>query len=379
MGDIVIIGAGFAGLEAARVFSKKRKLLGDRRVIVVDRKRTSDFFPLLPDVAAGRIDRSCVELDLGTHLENLGIGFENAEVASIDTRAREVRLKEGRSLAYEYLVLCPGAVTNFYGQKDMERKALKLDSVENAAMIHNTISAYPQKNFVVVGGGYTGLEIATNIAVFFRRRKVKKYGIHVVEMQEDILGPLAAWMKDYCRINLCRLRIQLHTGVSIREAGEKRLVLSNGLEINDYILIWAAGVQAPDLVRELPFGKDKQGRLNMENRSLLLTEGIFCAGDSACYARGGQRPLRMAVQFSIAEARIAAKNIVNLCIGRRPRDYKPVDLGFLVPMANRTACGKILFVPLKGLIAWVLHYIMCIYRSYGLNRKLCVFKEMIFG
>lgn len=376
MGDIVIIGAGFAGLEAARVFSKKRKTLGNRRVIVVDAKRTFDFVPVLPDMIGERVSRAHATLDLAEYLENKGIAFENGEVESLDLKAREIRLKSGESLGYEYVIVSAGSQTNFFGMKELEKRALKLDSSEDALMIQNTVRTYPEKAFVIVGGGYTGIELATNIVRLLKKRRVKKARVHVVERQEDILGSLPLWMKNYCRMNLCELRIDLHTEVSIKEAGDGRLTLSSGLEISDYLLLWAAGVHTPDFVRRLAVPKDKQGRLEVD-ATLQFADGAFAAGDSASFVRRG-KPLRMAVQFSLKEGQIAAKNIVRLCQGKKSlKKYRPLDLGFLVPMANRKACGKVLFIPVKGFLGWAFHYVMCIYRSLNGQSRFGIFKDML--
>ncbi|MFA5038594.1 MAG: FAD-dependent oxidoreductase [Candidatus Omnitrophota bacterium] len=377
MGDIVIIGAGFAGLEAARVFSRNKKNLGERRIIVIDAKRTFDFLPVLPDVIGGRISRSHATVDLEAYLEGMGVAYENGEVEFLDTAAKEVRLKAGHALGYEYVLVCPGSSTNFYGNKDFQKRALKLDTAQDALVLQNTVLTYPEKNFVVVGAGYTGIEVATNIARLLKKRGVKKYRIHIVERQEDILGPLTERIKDYCRINLCSLRIQVHTGVSIKEAGDERLKLSSGFEISDYLMIWAAGVETPEFVRQLPFGKDKQGRLQVEE-TLRFASGAFAAGDAACFTRGG-KPLRMAVQFSLKQGHLAAHNIIRLCRKMTTlKKYRPVDLGFLVPMANRKACGKVLFVPVWGLAGWIFHYLMCIYRSLTFSNRLGILTDAFF-
>ncbi len=377
VGDIIVIGAGFAGLEAARVFSRHRKDLGGRHVIVVDAKRTFDFLPLLPDVAGGRILRDHTVLDVAEYLERLGVNFENGEVASLDMAAREVRLKDGHALGYEYLLVCCGSVTNFYGESEIEKRALKLDAADDAAVIQNTVVTYPQKRFLIVGGGYTGIEIATNIARSLRRRGIKKYSIHVIERQEDILMALPERMRDYCRLNLCRMRIQLHAGASISQLAENSVTLSNGLRIEDCVIIWAAGVQTPDFVRHLPSERDAQGRLKVD-RTLRFADGAFAAGDAAAFANKG-RALRMAVQFSLNEGHLAADNILRLCAGRKKlKGYKPVDLGYLVPMANFRACGRVLGVPVRGIVGWLLHYMMCLYRSLTLRHRLGIMCDILF-
>ena len=372
MGDILIIGAGFAGLEAAQFFSKKRSQLGNRRVIVIDVKKTFDFLPLLPDVVGGRIAKDHAVLDLVDYLESLRINFEHDEVQRVDAVTKEVFLKSGHVLSYEFLVIACGSLTNFYGMEDIERRALKIDTSDDALMLQNTVMTYPNKKIVIVGGGYTGVEIASHLAILFRRKKIKKYSINIVERQEDILGPLPEWIKDYCRVNLCALRINIYPSSSVRELSEKRLKLSNGLEFEDYVIIWVAGVQTPLFVRDLSFDKDKQGRLIVDAH-MRFSDGCFAAGDAASFSYKG-KTLRMAVQFSMAQARVAAKNILGLTRGEKKLvRYRPIDLGLLVPLSNKKACGKVLGIRVWGFAGWFLHYLMCIYRSISFKNRFGVF------
>jgi NADH dehydrogenase FAD-containing subunit len=372
VGDILIIGGGFAGLEAARLLSKKRFKLGNRRIIVVDAKKTFDFLPLLPDVVSGRVSREHAVLDLADYLESLHVNFEHDEVERIDTATKEIFLKSGHVLSYEFLIISCGSVTNFYGMEDIQRRALKLDSVEDAMMLQNTIATYSQKKILIVGGGYTGIEIASHLAYFLRHRNVKKYNINIVERQEDILGPLSRWIKDYCRLNLCALGVNIYPSVSVQDISEKRLKLSNGLEFEDYAIIWVAGVQTPLFVRDLPFDKDRQGRLVVDTHMQFMG-GCFAAGDAASFSRKG-KTLRMSVQFSLAQAGVAAANILRLAAGKKKLAcYRPIDLGFLLPMANKKACGKVLGFRVWSFVGWFFHYVMCIYRSLTFKNKFGVF------
>jgi NADH dehydrogenase len=372
--DIVIIGGGFAGLEAARLLSKKISGLSNRRVIVVDAKKTFDFLPVLPDVAGGRIRKSSAVLDLADYIESLRVNFELDEVVRVDTGTKEVFLKSGGVLSYEFLVIACGSVTNFYGMDDVARRSLKLDTAEDAVVLQNVVTTYSNKKIVIVGGGYTGIEIATNLASLLRRKKIKKYSIHVIERAEDILSPLPEWMRDYCRVNLSRLRVNFYTECSIEEVSDQRVKLSNGMVFEDYVLVWAAGVVMPPFMKDLKFDKDKQGRL-IVNEHMMFSDHCFAVGDAAAFKHGNS-VLRMAVQFSVMEARVAVANILKEVKGvKRLAKYHPIDLGLLVPMANKKACGKVFIFRVSGFFGWFLHYVMCIYRSLSLENKLGIFGD----
>ncbi|OIO35218.1 MAG: hypothetical protein AUJ74_07185 [Candidatus Omnitrophica bacterium CG1_02_44_16] len=373
-GDIVIIGGGFAGLEAARLLSKKRARLNNRRVIVVDAKKTFDFLPVLPEVAGGYVQKKNAVLDLAYYLESLRVNFEQDEVVRVDIGTKEVFLKSGGVLYYEFLVIACGSVTNFFGMDDVQRRSLKLDTAEDAVILRNVVITYPNKKIIIVGGGYTGIEIASNLAYLLRRKKIKKYSINVIERADDILSSLPEWARDHCRVNLSKLRVNAYTECSIEEVSDQRVKLSNGMMFEDYILVWAAGVVTPAFVRDLKFEKDKQGRLSVDEH-MMFSGHCFAVGDAAA-VKNGNSILRMAAPFSVAQARVAVANILRGVKGvKRLVKYHPIDFGFLVPMADRDACGKVLIFRVSGFLGWFLYYVMCISRSLSLDNKLGIFGD----
>ena len=372
MGDILIIGGGFAGLRAASILSKKRSKLNGRRILLVDVKKTFDFLPVLPDIISSRIDKQHAVCDLPDYLEKLGVNFQQDEVVKIDTQANEVLLKSGNVLQYEFLIISCGSVTNFYGSDDAQRRALKFDNVEDSVILVNIIKTYPGKKILIVGAGSTGIEVASHLAILFRRKKIKKYSINIVEKEEDILGPMPEWTKNYCRLNLCGLRVNTYTSCFLKEVTDRSVLLSNGMKFDDYLMIWTAGVATPSFVQDLKFEKDVKGRLKV-SENMMFSNRCFAVGDAASFAYKGM-PLRMAVQFSLAQASVAAKNILRLIAGKdKLVRYKPMDLGWLIPLANKKACGKVLFFRVWGIVGWFFHYTMCIYRSSSLRNKLGIF------
>lgn len=368
MGDVVIIGGGFAGLTAARVLSRGRRVLGQGRILLIDAKKTFDFLPLLPDVAGGRVRQEHALMSLPHLLGKMGVNFDHGRVVRVDTQTREVFLADGRVLAYEFLVVAAGSQTDFFGMQDVEHRSLRLDDVQGARRIHDMVVASAQKNIFVIGGGYTGVEVATHLAVSLRRRGVKAYHLHLVEKGEDILSLLPDWMKDYVRLELCRLKVQVHNGCSVSGFSDEKLALSDGRVFEHPLVIWAAGVKTPAFVRELPFEKDRQGRLVVDE-TLQFHPGCFAVGDCACIRYRGSA-LRMAVMFSISAGATAAKNILrSVSGGQRLVSFRPLDLGYIIPLAHAKSCGRVLFFRMRGLLGWLFHYTMCLYRAPGVRLR----------
>lgn len=364
---IVIIGAGFAGLTAAKRLARKGCGLGrPLQITLIDRKRRSDFLPLLPDCIGRRIPEEYLSSPLGpAAYQTL---FE--EVLSLDLKGKTVTTS-GRTLSWDYLIIASGTETNFYGDNGFASRAYVLDSTEDAARINQAIRRRDYGNALVCGGGYTGIEVATNL----RRRLSPRCRVTIVERAASILGPLPSWMKEYVQDNLRRMDIGLRLETTITRIEGDEVCLENGEIFSDCLCIWAAGVKTSRFIETVEVPKNPQGRLAVDEY-LRLREDAFAVGDAAAFV-SGTRPLRMAVQFSIKEAETAADNLLRLISGAPLRRFRPRDLGFIVPMANNLSCGKVFGIGVRGRLATCLHYLMCIYRCQGARNRLGVLRALL--
>jgi NADH:ubiquinone reductase (H+-translocating) len=192
----------------------------------------------------------------------------------------------------------------------------------------------------------------------------------IVERAGSILGPLPEWMKGYIKRNLRDLDIEVCVESAITSIEADKVVLSNGRSYSNALVIWAAGVKTAGFFEALPFQKNQQGRLFVDE-CLRVDDACFAVGDAACF-RYRDGVLRMGVQFAIAQGLLAAQNIARLIKGLSLKKYKPVDFGYIVPMANNRACGVTLGLNMTGILAIMIHYCMCAYRSYGFSNKVGV-------
>ena len=279
-----------------------------------------------------------------------------------------------QSLNYDYLVIASGSETNFYGNSTFQESAYKLDSARDAEIIIGLLKENRFDNFIVSGGGYTGIEVATNLSLFFKKRKLKNK-IIILERAPDILGPLPVWMKDYVKSNLGRMGIEILLNTTIEKIERIKVFLSGGKVFERAIVIWAAGVKTAAFIQNLDREKNPQGRLKVDDY-LRLDEHCFVAGDTA-YFTAKNVFLRMAVQFAIMEGVCVAENIKRSIKGKPLRKYQPQDAGYIIPMANNLSCGIVLGIKIKGVLATWLHFMMCIYRSYGIKNKLGIIKDLI--
>ena len=205
-------------------------------------------------------------------------------------------------------------------------------------------------------------------------RKKKSNPIIIVERAPSILGPLPQWMKEYVSRNLRALNIEVLTNSVIETIGERRASISDKGTMNNTMVIWAAGVRTADFLQKLDLEKNPQGRVKVDEY-LRLNQSCFVVGDTA-YFSCKNIFLRMAVQFAIAQAHTAVDNIVNASLGKALRKYVPLDLGYIIPMANNRSCGNVLGMDMREEAATFFHYCMSVYRSYGFRNKVRIIKAV---
>ena len=369
MKRVLILGCGFAGLSAAAELCRGRRGFD---VTVIDKKRYLDFLPLLPDVIGRGIEEECLRFPLAVLAARFGFNFVNAYVGPLDTSMRRVISSAGE-FGYDYLLLASGSETNFYGNTQAAKSAYKLDDAGDAANILLALECRKLDCCVVSGGGYTGIEIATNLRLYFNKRGEKK-NIVIIEKAPSILGPLPHWMKSYVYDNLRSLDIRVLSNTVIEEIEERSISAAGELFTNS-MLIWAAGVRVSDLIRGEGFERSPQGRYKVDE-FLRLGDDCFAAGDASCFSFRGSF-LRMAVQFAISQGVCAGRNIINAAEGRRLKRYEPRDLGYIIPMANNNSCGQVLGVPVEGAVPTAFHYLMCLYRCLGWRNKVGIIRGLL--
>ncbi len=370
MHKIIIIGAGFAGLSAAGRLAKRNLGL---EVLIFDKKASTDFLPLIPDAIGRKLNPEFLACDIKYLLRKQNFNFIQQEVISVDLQSRQV-FTSSSSYNYDFLVIAGGSQTNFFGNQDAQNYAYALNSVNDVKVIINAFQGNKFENFIICGGGYTGIEAATNLWLLFRKNGfVGK--VVIVERAPEILGPLPFWMKAYVRDNLKELGIEVLANSVVENIQSDRVGVSGGRVFERAMLIWVPGVRTADFIQKLAVEKNPQGRIVVDEY-LSFRQDCFCAGDVAFFAKENN-PLRMAVQFSIAEGAQTADNIIR-SIKKLPfKKFRPRDLGFVIPMANNKSCGSVFGLNLKGFLPTLLHFVMCIYRSPGLRNKMGLINNLI--
>lgn len=365
MKKVVIIGGGFAGLAGLSGLLPYQEKAGLEITLISDKEKTS-FLPMLPDCLGRRVEPEHLLFDLAAFGRKRRFSFIRDKAVAVDLTKKEVTTASGSTPGYDFLIISSGTETNFYGNDEIRGRSFKLDDADDAAAIHKALGEKEYDAYLVAGGGYTGVEVATNLRVYLNRRRINKR-IVIIERAGSILGPLPQWMKDYVLDNLKKLDIEVE--------------LNSGVEkfsgCADPMLIWAAGVRTGGFIQGLKVEKNPQGRIRVD-KYLRVNDSCFAAGDTAYFShRDGF--LRMAVQFALAEGECCAKNIIRGILGKSLLEYRPRDLGLIIPMANNRGCGRVLGINMQGYLPVFLHYLMCVYRSRGLKNRYGIIKDLMAG
>ena len=371
MNDVLIIGGGYGGLAAACKLAQRRH---PPPVTLIDRRTTSDALPNLPDVASNRLRPEHCRCPLPALAKAHGFTFINDEVTGVDLANRVVAGKNDR-YSYSYLVIAAGAQSFFHGQDQFRDASWVLDSVADAAALRDRLGRRDYDAVVVVGGGYTGVEIATHTHAGYREKGAETPRILLAEIQPAILANMPDAFRTYTEKNLDRCGIEICTETSVTRAENGTVELSTGETVANAVLIWTAGVRPAAFLEGLPVKKNAQQRLEVDT-FLRVDETCYAVGDAACFDNDGGA-LRMAVQFSRAEGERAAENILRQIAAKPLRPYEPMDMGLVIPMANGRSVGEIFGKFVTGRLPTALHYFMSVYTARGLRTQLGLTGDLI--
>ncbi len=366
MKKVVIIGCGFGGLSAAIKLSAK----ADLEVMVVDQRKNFTFLPLLPDIIGREFSPENLIYPIEKLSQKYKFKFVNNKVMKVELETNKI-VTGKEELNYDYLIIAAGSETNFYGNTQIMENAFKVDDQEDAKKIHDSVLSGKYDTFFISGGGYTGVEVATNLKKLLNKHNSSQKVI-ILEVGPSLLGPLPDWMKEYVKKGLARMGIEYRVKTSVQKIENGTITLSDGQQLSKAMLIWSAGVKTPQFVSSLSIEKTKQGRLKV-NEYLQIENNCYVVGDCAAFST-----LRMSARFAIQEGRVAAENIVRQVARQEQKKYQAFDWGYFIPMANNWSCGIALGNKLKGFIGILGHYFLCLWLSYGFKNRLGILKKLLF-
>jgi NADH:quinone reductase (non-electrogenic) len=404
---VVILGAGFAGIQAAVELDRALGRSGEIEIIVISEQNYFLFTPLLPQIASSNIDPRHIAQAIRDLRGARRFRFIRTTVHGVDLDRREVRIDSGPSvqvdssvIAYDYLIVATGSITDYYGIPGARENTLDFKSLEDAVVLrervldicehadHTRDDEMRRKllTFVVVGGGYTGIELITELHDLLFGYVVKRYrGIRaeeirliVVEAGADILRGIHPKLAEHARHRLARKGIEVRTNCAAARCFPGRVEIKSRENILAAIVVWAAGVRAHPLVESLSGLHDRIGRA-VVNESLQLEAHpeVFIAGDSAAATSASDAP-RVA-PVAIDHGRIAALNIVHHLRGEPLESYRFVSKGMLVSLGMNYAVVNVGGIRLSGYFAWLFWNVVHLYKLVGFKKQLQVAVDWLLG
>ncbi len=387
---VVIIGAGFAGMEAARGLAN-----APVRITLMDKNNHHLFQPLLYQVAiAGLLPSQIAQPVRTIFRRQKNLTFQMGEATAINLAEKFVKMN-GAAIAYDYLILAAGARTNFFGFDALERHGLQIKDLETAVITRNHLlsmferasheaDAQTRKSmltFVVVGGGPTGIETAGALAELITHVMRKDYPrLDLKEVRVILLeagASLIAAYPDELRQSALRLlkdkKVDVRLNARMQDYNGRQVKLADGSIIESQTLIWTAGAKAAEIVDALPAEKAGMGRVRIEpTLSLPLFPEAFVIGDAAFLLHEDGQPLPMLSTVAIQQGRAAAKNIKLMMTGKEPEAFRYKDPGLLATVGRNAAVARIFGVSFSGFVAWAIWVFLHIYRIIGFRNRILV-------
>ena len=399
MKRIVVLGAGFGGMEATIELDRAFRHRLDIETVLVSEQNYFLFTPLLPQIPSSYIDPRHIVQPVRDIRGRRRFRFRQDMVRSVDLSRRSVEFASG-SLGYDYLVVAPGSRTDYFGVSGAEEHTWDFKSLEDALVLRehildlcehadHTPDATARRRMltlVVVGGGYTGVELVTELQDFLLRYVAGRYrGIHRGEIRLIVLEAAPEILRGVhpklARHAMKRLQVE---GIEIRLGARATRCFPNGVEVNgsEFIasetVIWTAGVRAHPFVEALPGPHDRIGRTIVNEH--LQIEGhpeVFLVGDSAAAATAKDAP-RVA-PVAIAQGRLAARNIAHLERGEPLESYRYVAQGNLVSLGMNHAVVSIAGLNFSGYFAWLFWNAVHLYKLVGLKKQVQVASDWLLA
>ncbi|MDI9878117.1 NAD(P)/FAD-dependent oxidoreductase [Flectobacillus longus] len=396
---VVIIGAGFGGLKIARDLADSE----DFQIVLIDKNNYHQFQPLFYQVATAGIEPSAISFPLRLafhHYKDVHVRI--TEVTELRTDSQEIITQLG-AIRYDYLILAIGADTNFFGQKNIQEKALPMKSVGEALGLRNRLL----ENFenalvsdsddvrqglmtvVVVGGGPTGVEVSGTLAEMKRHVLPKDYPeldfdlmkVYIVESGGELLGPMSKNAQIKSKEYLEQLGVNVFLNTRVTDFDGKYAYLNNGEKIRTNNLVWAAGIKANFIEGLNPEVLARGGRIKVNRHNQVEGyQNIFAIGDVAfmteeAFPNGHPQVAQPAIQ----QGKLLSQNLPKLLRGTPMEEFSYKDLGSMATVGRNLAVVDLPFWRFQGFFAWLTWMFVHLMSIVGVKNRLLIFINWLWN
>ena len=387
---VVIVGGGFAGLDAARAFKGR-----DVSVTLIDRHNHHVFQPLLYQVATAGLSPGDIASPIRWILRKQGnVRVLLGDVAAVDVARKSVTLDGGDEVAFDYLIVASGATHSYFGHEDWAALAPGLKTLDDAlALRRRMLLAFEQAEratdptakrrlltFVLVGGGPTGVELAGALADIARHTLRREFHtidpesarILLIEAGPTILPAFPETLRDSARRALRDLGVEVWENARVTGV-ERDAVLVGADRIVAHTIMWAAGIAGSPLAASLGVPLDRIGRVAVESDlSVTGHADIFVVGDLAAFVHQTGQPLPGVAQVAKQQGAHAARNILRLAAGQPTTPFRYRDPGNMATIGRASAIGDFGWLRVSGYLGWLMWLFVHILFLIGFRNRLSV-------
>ena len=357
---VIVVGGGFAGVGCAK------RLAGHDgvRVTLIDRHNYHQFQPLLYQLATAQLAPS----DIAYSLRKLFADDDNVtvklgDVASVDAATHTVTTTAGESYSGDVVVLAAGSQPNFFRTPGAAEHAFPLYSLDDAERLRSRIIGVFEDadrdpslvdqgalNFVIVGGGPTGVEMAGALAdlicdtmsVQYHDLAVTAAQVHIVDLGHTLLGPFSDSAHEYVAKVLGRKGVRMHLGVAVNEVGAGHVTLADGTTIRTRCVVWGGGIMAPALAGTCGLGQGRGGRIDvLEDLSLEGAPGVYAIGDMANIPSPDGHVHPQLGSVALQSGAWAADNLLAELKGKPPKPFHYKDKGIMAMIGRGAAIAEV--------------------------------------
>lgn len=394
---IIIVGSGFAGLRLAQDLENT-----NYDVLLIDKNNYHQFQPLLYQVATARLEPASISFPIRKvfqHSKNIRIRI--AEVLSIDSNSKTLKTTIA-DFKYDYLVLAYGCTTNYFGNTQIEKFAFSMKSVPEAIQLRNrilqtfedTLVAKPEDlqalmNFVIVGGGPTGVELAGALSEMKKNilpkdypdKDFRKLTVYLIEGSSSVLKPMSSDSQKKALQYLLELDVVVKTNAVVTNYDGLSVELNNGETIASKNVIWAAGIIGK-ILDGLPKEAITRGNRIIVNRKceIIALKDIYAIGDIAFmetpkYPNGHPQVASVAIEHSI----FLADNFKLISEKKSLLNFEYHDKGAMATIGKRKAVVDLPKFSFQGRVAWFVWMLVHLVMILNLKNKLSIFINWIFS
>lgn len=399
---VVVLGGGFGGAYCARTLARR---LGSRaEILLIDRNNYFVFYPLLIEAGIGSLEPRHVVVPIRAFLP--GGGFRMGEALGIDHAARELAYRPAgggdvRRERFDHLVVAVGSVTKIPDIPGLRRHAYTVKGLRDAVALRDravtcleTADGVDDRErrrsllgFVVVGGSFTGVEIAGEYHEYlhdgarrYPRLDPDDCRVTVVDHGERLLPALDEGLADYARRKLADRGVDVRLGVGVDSVEHDRVVLGDGSSVPAETVIWCAGIAPHPVVAKLDLPVDDGGWIRSRpDLSVEDRDGVWAIGDAARNPDPDGNAYPATAQHAVRQGAHAAENIARVAAGDEPTRFAYRSAGSLAALGCRTGVASVLGVRLTGFAAWWMFRTVYLAKMPGVARRMRVALDWTTG